>query len=188
MLAEFRGPRNGAFGKPCPAILVIFVVSRGSSSKAVVLLVRMHIRHFRHFRQKPPFFFSGGTKARLTKSTAFGTPRINLVVISVTMARAGLSRAWRTSQILLIGLRQWRGKLLGLSVCRFRRLLSLPPGLSCYRSRTSSWGIFLILSAKAKRGRRGKGTGKEMSRQFATKAVWQNGPRGPGHLQQNHLP
>ena len=30
------------------------------------------IRHFRHFRQKPPF--SGGTKARFTKSTVFGTP------------------------------------------------------------------------------------------------------------------
>ena len=55
-----------------PAIFVIFVVSRGSSSKALVLLVRMQIRHFRHFRQKPPF--SGGTKARFTKSTVFGTP------------------------------------------------------------------------------------------------------------------
>ena len=38
-------------------IFVIFVVSRGSSSKALVLLVRMQIHHFRHFRQKPPFFW-----------------------------------------------------------------------------------------------------------------------------------
>ena len=39
----------------------------------------MQIRHFRHFRQKPPF--SGGTKARFTKSTVlngvFGTPKTN---------------------------------------------------------------------------------------------------------------
>ena len=72
-----RGPRNGAFGKPCPCprdtrhLFVILVVSRGSSSKALVLVVRMQIRHFRHFRQNPPF--SGGTKARFTKSTVFGT-------------------------------------------------------------------------------------------------------------------
>ena len=64
---------NHALARGTPAIFVIFVVSRGSSSKALVLLVRMQIRHFRHFRQKPPF--SGGTKARFTKSTVFGTPR-----------------------------------------------------------------------------------------------------------------
>ena len=63
---------NHALACGTPAIFVIFVVSRGSSSKALVLLVRMQIRHFRHFRQKPPF--SGGTKARFTKSTVFGTP------------------------------------------------------------------------------------------------------------------
>ena len=66
---------NHALARGTPAIFVIFVifvVSRGSSSKALVLLVRMQIRHFRHFRQKPPF--SGGTKARFTKSTVFGTP------------------------------------------------------------------------------------------------------------------
>ena len=62
---------NHALARGTPAIFVIFVVSRGSSSKALVLLVRMQIRHFRHFRQKPPF--SGGTKARFTKSTVFGT-------------------------------------------------------------------------------------------------------------------
>ena len=63
---------NHALARGTPAIFVIFVVSRGSSSKALVLLVRMQIRHFRHFRQNPPF--SGGTKARFTKSTVFGTP------------------------------------------------------------------------------------------------------------------
>ena len=63
---------NHALARGTPAIFVIFVVARGSSSKALVLLVRMQIRHFRHFRQKPPF--SGGTKARFTKNTVFGTP------------------------------------------------------------------------------------------------------------------
>ena len=62
---------NHALARGTPTIFVIFVVSRGSSSKALVLLVRMQIRHFHHFRQKPPF--SGGTKARFTKSTVFGT-------------------------------------------------------------------------------------------------------------------
>ena len=66
----WKDPRNRAFGKPCPCPrdtrhFVIFVVSRGSSSKALVLLVRMQIRHFRHFRQTPPF--SGRTKAWFTK-------------------------------------------------------------------------------------------------------------------------
>ena len=69
---------NHALARGTPAIFVIFVVSRGSSSKALVLLVRMQIRHFRHFCQKP--FFSGGTKARFTKSTVFGTPKIELYV------------------------------------------------------------------------------------------------------------
>ena len=63
---------NHALARGTPAIFVTFVVSRGSSSKALVSLVRMQIRHFRHFRQKTPF--SGGTKARFTKSTVFGTP------------------------------------------------------------------------------------------------------------------
>ena len=48
---------NHALARGTPAIFVIFVVSRGSSSKAIVLLVRMQIRHFRHVRQKPPFFW-----------------------------------------------------------------------------------------------------------------------------------
>ena len=65
---------NHALARGTPAVFVIFVVSRGSSSKALVLLVRIQIRHFRHFRQKPPF--SGGTKARFTKSTVFGTPSL----------------------------------------------------------------------------------------------------------------
>ena len=65
---------NHALARGTPAIFVIFVVARGSSSNALVLLVRMQIRHFRHFRQNPPF--SGGTKARFTKSTVFGTPEM----------------------------------------------------------------------------------------------------------------
>ena len=44
---------NHAFARGTPTIFVIFVVSRGLSSKAFVLLVRMQIRHFRRFRQKP---------------------------------------------------------------------------------------------------------------------------------------
>ena len=70
---------NHARARGTPAIFVIFAVSRGSSSKALVLLVRMQIRHFRHFRQKPPF--SGRTKARFTKSTVFGTPTLEKVQI-----------------------------------------------------------------------------------------------------------
>ena len=67
---------NHALARGTPAIFVIFVVSWGLSSKTLVLLVRMQIRHFRHFRQKPPF--SGGTKARFTKSTVFGTPNMHV--------------------------------------------------------------------------------------------------------------
>ena len=63
---------NHAFARATPAIFVIFVVSRGPSAKALVLLVRTRIRHFRRFRQKPPRF--GGTKARFTKNAVFGTP------------------------------------------------------------------------------------------------------------------
>ena len=77
---------NHALARGTPAIFVIFVVSRGSSSKALALLVRMQIRHFRHFRQKPPF--SGGTKARFTKSTVFGTPKEN-VGMSFAIRRPG---------------------------------------------------------------------------------------------------
>ena len=50
-------------------IFVIFVVSRGSSSKALVLLVRMQIRHFRHFRQKPPF--SGADRSTVYQKHPF---------------------------------------------------------------------------------------------------------------------
>ena len=75
---KFRELKNGVFGKPClwggtPAIFVIFVVSRGLSSKTLVLLVRTQIRHFRRFSSKSPSF--GGTKARFTKSTVSWTPR-----------------------------------------------------------------------------------------------------------------
>ena len=41
-----------AFARGTPATFVIFVASRGLSSKALVLLVRTQIRHFRRFRQK----------------------------------------------------------------------------------------------------------------------------------------
>ena len=63
---------NHAFARGTPAIFVVFVVSRGLSSKALVLLARTQIRHFRRFRQNPPRF--GGTKARFTKSTVSWTP------------------------------------------------------------------------------------------------------------------
>ena len=43
---------NHAFARGTPAIFVIFVVSRDLSSKALVLLVRMQIRHFRLAGQK----------------------------------------------------------------------------------------------------------------------------------------
>ena len=45
---------NHAFARGTPAIFVIFVVSQGLSNKALVLLVRMQICHFRRFRQNPP--------------------------------------------------------------------------------------------------------------------------------------
>ena len=65
---------NHAFARVPPAIFVIFVVfSRGLSSKALVLLVRMQIRHFRRFRQKNKKPVFRGTKARFTKGTVFGT-------------------------------------------------------------------------------------------------------------------
>ena len=66
---------NHALARGTPAIFVIFVVSRGSSSKALVLLVRMQIRHFRHFR---PLFLAG-QKHGLPKAP-FSGPRQNLVV------------------------------------------------------------------------------------------------------------
>ena len=50
----------------------IFVISWDLSSKALVLLVRTQICHFRRFRQKFPRF--GRTKAQFAKGTAFGTP------------------------------------------------------------------------------------------------------------------
>ena len=63
---------NHALARGTPAIFVIFVVSQGSSSKALVLLVRMQIRHFRHFRQKP--LFLAGQKHGLPKAP-FSGPR-----------------------------------------------------------------------------------------------------------------
>ena len=45
---------NHALARGTPAIFVIFVVSRGSSSKALVLLVRMQIRHFSPLSSKTP--------------------------------------------------------------------------------------------------------------------------------------
>ena len=62
---------NHAFARGTPAIFVIFVDSWGLSSKALVLVVKMQIRHFRRLRQNPPLF--GGTKARFTKSTVSWT-------------------------------------------------------------------------------------------------------------------
>ena len=65
---------NHALARGTPAI---FVVSRGSSSKALVLLDRMqlrHFRHFRHFRQKP--LFLAGQKHGLPKAP-FSGPRMD---------------------------------------------------------------------------------------------------------------
>ena len=53
-----------------PAIFVIFVVSQGLSSKTLVLLVRMQIRHFRRFRQNP--LFLAGQKHGLPKAPFLG--------------------------------------------------------------------------------------------------------------------
>ena len=64
---------NHAFARGTPAIFVIFVVSRGLSSKALVLLFKMQLCHFLAvFVKNPPLF--GGTKARFTKSTISWTP------------------------------------------------------------------------------------------------------------------
>ena len=65
---------NHACARGTPAIFVIFVVSRGLSRKALVLLIGTPMCHFRRFRQKPPCF--GGTKARFSKSTVSWTPTI----------------------------------------------------------------------------------------------------------------
>ena len=48
---------NHAFARGTLAIFVIFIGSRGLSSKTLVLLVRTQIRHFRRFRQKNPSFW-----------------------------------------------------------------------------------------------------------------------------------
>ena len=45
---------NHAFARVTPANFVISVLSRGLSSKALVLRVRTQIRHFRCFLQKNP--------------------------------------------------------------------------------------------------------------------------------------
>ena len=63
---------NHALARGTPAIFVIFVVSRGLSSKALVLLVRMQIRHFAIFVKKP--FFLVGQKHGLPKGP-FSGPR-----------------------------------------------------------------------------------------------------------------
>ena len=67
---------NHAFARVTPAIFVIFVVTQGLSSKALVVLVRTQMRQLRRFRQKPPLF--GWTKARFTKGTVFGTPNMEM--------------------------------------------------------------------------------------------------------------
>ena len=67
---HFREQKT-AFGKPClcPRDTRHFCHFR---CKALVLLVRTQIRHFRRFRLKRPLF--GGIKARFTKSTVFLDP------------------------------------------------------------------------------------------------------------------
>ena len=73
---------NHALARGTPAIFVIFVVSRGSSSKALALLVRMQIRHFRHFRQN--LLFLAGQKHGLPKAP-FSGPQLNPRLIDVTV-------------------------------------------------------------------------------------------------------
>ena len=78
---------NHEFARGTPAIFVIFVVSLGLSSKALGLLVRTQIRHFRRFRQKPPRF--GGTNAQFTKSTVFLDPEPRLVPKAIHIPKFG---------------------------------------------------------------------------------------------------
>ena len=78
---------NHALARGTPDIFVIFVVSWGSSSKALVLLVRMQIRHFRHFRQNPLFLAGqkhGLPKAPFSGPRNFPNPTTLLLVSSVT--------------------------------------------------------------------------------------------------------
>ena len=65
---------NHALAHGTPAIFVVFVVSRGSSSKPLVLLVRMQIRHLRHFRQNPPLFFFWQDKSTVHQKHCFRDP------------------------------------------------------------------------------------------------------------------
>ena len=73
---------NHAFARGTPVIFVIFVVSRGLSSKTLVSLVRMQIRHFRRFRQKPPLF--GRDKGTVYQKHRFRDPeKVRLISTSV---------------------------------------------------------------------------------------------------------
>ena len=76
--AKTQGTKNGAFGKQCLCPRDTrhsrhFRRFTGFEQQSPVLLVRMQIRHFRRFRQKPPLF--GGTKAWVYSKSPFLGPR-----------------------------------------------------------------------------------------------------------------
>ena len=128
---------NHVLARGTPAIFVIFVVSRVSSSKALVLLVRMQIRHFRHFRQEPPF--SGGTKARFTKSTVFGTPNLPKLLLQwyafLPPKILGSSRVWVRSPVA------GQSQYLLASACSLVQLTFVSCG--CNRFRVFTLRIFI---------------------------------------------
>ena len=75
---SFGEQKKGAFGKPCLWPRDTRHFRRLTvSSKTLVSLVRTQIRYFRRFRHNPRLF--GGTQARFTKGTVFGTPTLQLV-------------------------------------------------------------------------------------------------------------
>ena len=70
---------NHASARGTPAIFVIFVVPRGLSSKALVLLVRTQIRRFRRFPSKTPLFWRGKGTA-LPKAPFLGPRKCSLAL------------------------------------------------------------------------------------------------------------
>ena len=76
--APTQGPRNGAFGKPCPCPRGHPPFSSFSSFHGVraakPLLYWLECRFVIFAIFVKNLLFSGGTKARSTKSTVFGTP------------------------------------------------------------------------------------------------------------------
>ena len=80
-----------AFARVTPAIFVIFVDSRGLSSKAPVLMVRTQIHHFRRFHRKPPLF-GGGQRHGLPKAP-FWDPERRVISMHPTVGDRKFRRA-----------------------------------------------------------------------------------------------